>query len=297
MAQLENFASSLTDVDEVVYNGVVHFKGQKENLIINASQAGCSVKGSVSTLLNGHNMNPASWGDLKIYLEALQDLTPYRFEDAYVNRIDLTNDFRTTYAPESYYPYLDRCGKLQRRVFHNTLYFGSWKNQMSVAIYDKRKHGIVKDYPILFDGQSMRGEVRLNKRSHIQTFGLHELSDLLNPRVQKALSERWFNVMDSVQLINPSSIASGAVKTAKNVLEAFATEHSEEYLKFVEEMHTRGELSKEWNYRRARQCIDEYKANYYSEPSDHVNEFKQHITAAYTNNLNLIYSSAAQACA
>jgi len=77
----------------------------------------------------------------------------------------------------------------------------------------------------------------------------------------------------------------------------FATEHSEEYLKFVEEMHTRGELSKEWNYRRARQCIDEYKAIYYSEPSDHVNEFKQHITDAYSNNLNLIYSSAAQACA
>jgi hypothetical protein len=146
-------------------------------------------------------------------------------------------------------------------------------------------------YPLTSDEEQMRGEVRLQRRSHIQTFGLNDLSDLQNPHVQLAMLERWFNVMNSIQLVNPSSVALGSVNTAKNALEAFATEHSEAYLKFVEEMHCKGELNEPHNYRRAKQCIPKYKRIYYSEPSDHVNEFKQHITTAYTNNLNLISST------
>jgi hypothetical protein len=260
-------------------------------LIINASQAGCSVKGSVPRFLSGHNVSTASWSDVNLFKEALEDITPYRFDDAYVTRIDLTNDFHTTHEPESYFPYLDNLAQLNRYTLKNTLYFGGRNNQMCVAIYDKRKHAIHMGYPLSSDEELMRGEVRLQRRSHILKFGLHELSDLQNPSVQIALLERWFNVMNSIQLVNPSSIASGSVNTAKNALEAFAAEHSIEYLKFVEEMHCQGELNEPHNFRRAKQCIPKYKETYYSEPSDHVNEFNQHIATAYTNNLNLISST------
>ena len=294
--QLLNLASSLENGKVVIdeKTGRLTIKGYLENLRVQASLAGCYVSGSIPKFLYGTNAELLKWKDLELFINALNDNTPFFWDDARVIRLDLVYKLHTSESPATYFPFLDSYPKLKRTQHKNTLYFGSQSNQMNIAVYDKVKEATAKGFQLSSNNHYLRPELRMNKRPYIQRFGVNALKDLLKPEVHINLTSFWFDTMNRIKTVNPYNMDLKQIRTKKELDGAFKALYADEFTRLMETTLLAGGLNAENALRRTKEDIIKVKQKYLKTPSNEIEELNKLLVDAYVFQLNTLDSYNAQ---
>ena len=248
--------------------------------------AGCFVSGSIPKFIYGNNRELLKWQDLELFINALNDQTPFAWDEASVIRLDLAYKLQTNENPKTYFPFSDSFPKLKRTQHKNTLYFGSQSNQVSIALYDKVKESTSRGFQLSSTTNYLRPEVRLNKRNYIQRFGVNELQDLLKPEVQRSLTSFWFDTMTSIKTVNPYNMDLKQIRTPKQLDDAFIALYADEYTKLMGATHLMGGLNAERALGRSKTKLIEVKQKYLATPSNEIEELNKLLINAYVSQLN-----------
>ncbi|MDR3706385.1 MAG: hypothetical protein P4L28_10815 [Paludibacteraceae bacterium] len=160
-------ASYLSDVSETNSQKYGYsVTGKANNYIVRASEAGISLKGSLSKFFLNDNIQTLTRSATVQAIEKLSDTLHIPVKEAKIYRIDISTVFNTKYPPANYYKYLGNKPYFERLLAtNNTLYYSTQKRQL--IFYDKQLEAksTGTNVPDVYTNESLlRYELRFTKR-------------------------------------------------------------------------------------------------------------------------------------
>ncbi|WP_153042826.1 phage/plasmid replication domain-containing protein [Rufibacter ruber] len=162
-----------------------------ENLRIYYSNGCLSIKGSISRLHLGDNVNILQHSQLTEAFKRIEKELRVDLGEAKIKRLDLAANIEVPIKVNEYYRLLGSSKYYNRFVEKGSLYYNSGSRKM--VFYDKRKEAKIKGHP----ANLMRFEVRWLKEYlkswSKKTLGYPDLlvNDLLNPSTYNQLIRAW----------------------------------------------------------------------------------------------------------
>lgn len=253
---LNHLAATLNLSSITQRNGISTLNGRLKNLQVSANTAGIRVKGSAATFVNGSNVETFNWEDTGMYLDAISDTLSADFWQADVYRLDTAATIPVSAPVNAYLLQMGDFPGLTRTMVKNTLYYGTSKNAVSWAIYDKGKEAKISAPPHL-----LRLEMRIHRKNKLQKCGIGKGKDLTSSDAQQRLTTMWKGLIDKVQKLPAPQIDVSTLNQPKEVLAAFIAENAESYFQYIESVRAHGGLANADYHRRAKErAYDALKA-------------------------------------
>lgn len=182
-------------------NGDWWISGLLDNLKVNVSEAGLSIKGSPNKYWHGYNFAHLTRQEFEFSIDKLSDTFSLDIKQAKTTSLDIAYNFTMSHPVTAYYPFLGHCRYYQRQPMHNSLYY---QNSLRTLIfYDKILEGKSKSQTIPDAWNNkyvLRIELRYKNRLKKQ---LNRASltaqDLYSDEVYMQLIDNWVSEYQNIK--------------------------------------------------------------------------------------------------
>lgn len=254
---LEHLACALTSVNHNQSNGVNTINGKLHNLFVSANHSRTYVTGSAATFVHGSNVNPLPFCEVGTFLDAITDALSINFWEADVCRVDVAATIEVNAPVQAYLLQMGEMPGLARTLFKNTLYYGTNKNALSYAIYDKgRESGLTTSSNLL------RPEMRIRGTKKVRSIGIATGYDLSLTETHKTLCTMWKDKLNTIKKLPAPAIDAQEIQLPKEAVEAFIAANADSYLQFIEAARAQGGLAQPHHLRRAKAKLYEAAEKY-----------------------------------
>lgn len=246
--KLAYLASTLQTPNYNLRKGITTLKGTLRNLNVTANPAGVTIQGSAATFLQGSNVQTFPWEDTPLFLDAVSDALQIDFWDADIYRADIAATFGVEAPVQAYLHQLGDLPGLTRTHHLNTLYYGSKNNALSLAIYDK-----AKEAKLYTQGHLLRPEMRIRGKHALAKLGIFTGTDLTYEATQRALLELYTSKLDAIKRKPEIMIDKRKIQTPTDAVNAYLAGRYEDFVEYLDAVHSSGGLHQRHNYRRAKE--------------------------------------------
>lgn len=156
---------------------------------------------SVRKYLYGNRLVTITDVDLNTYIENILSICEslglsFNLANIFVKRCDLAKDFSTTFPPEAMIFEFTKLNQIGRKELNNSSFkynntYVCWNNtERALAVYNKKNEMKQRGCDVVPNGEWIRFEVRLLKKSSCYSEGLHTLDSLRDHQLQENIWER-----------------------------------------------------------------------------------------------------------
>lgn len=261
--------------------------GYLDNLRVNISDSGTTIKGSLSRYYHGSNCNELTISETNQAILRISEALWLPIEEAKVTRIDFGYNIVLDYPPELYYEYLGQCPYLIRIRQPNSLYYQNGNRQL--VFYNKIAEAR-KNIPLEWKGANvMRAELRLLKdpasrlkKSFINGATLSEKGFF------KSIQNAFVKTYNGIQKINGINVNYDAMKQPSDVINQLAaiglsTIGSDGALQLLSDLKARKTFARPEYYTRLKKQLNTLnQLRDVSERSPLLEEFNSKVESIYS---------------
>jgi hypothetical protein len=208
----------LSDITERQNKNGYSCSGGVGDYIINISENGISLKGSLAKNHFGDNLHTLTRRDAKQSIEELSDSLHFDIGMAKVTRLDVSTVIQTKHPPIDYYSYLGNKPFFYRlQSTPDTLYYNN--HQRQIVFYDKTKEAKAKDVKvptILQNSNLLRYELRYQRRINKQLKQSLTASKLYDVEFYRYVIKNWYDEFKAIQKLKEQSFMVDNISTLKD---------------------------------------------------------------------------------
>jgi hypothetical protein len=237
----------------------------------------------------GENFQTLSRGDTKRAIEKLSDVLCLPMQMAYLNRVDLAQNFILKYDPDVYFNHLGTLQYFTRLPQNKGLYYNG--NNKQLVFYKKVDEYLDKKLPVPVFYQNrnvLRYEMRFTGRL-LSQFNVPELRAemLYDERFYMNIINRWHEHYKTINKIRETNIIDYTMIKTKEQLKTQAVlflvdmQGGElEFLNKLDEAQKKGELTKKQKFDLKTLITDACKSKVLTTESDVITELDKKIKEA-----------------
>ena len=210
------------------------YTGKAQNYIVNVSENGISLKGSLAKFHLGNNIETLTRHTTNLAIEQLSDHLHLDLNLAKVTRLDISTVIPTQRPPTDYFRYLGKKKHFERVQYNSdTLYYEN--HQRKIVFYDKAKEAKKKgvQIPETFKNNNLlRYELSYTKRvkTQFETLVTDVTASTITDEVfYRNVIQNWYNEYKTIQKLKPPSFIVDNITTiteAETALFAYLLQQS-----------------------------------------------------------------------
>jgi hypothetical protein len=174
-------------------NGIEYVSGSLDNLKVSIGQTGISINGSINKYFHNDNFHKLTRQETELSINKLSDVLGINFENAKIQRLDISHNFIMNEPAENYYSFLGECTHYKKMVQPSSLYF---QNKLKTLLfYNKVAEGEYRkqDIPMVWQNRNvLRYEMRYTSRLASQlNMPIVMAKDLYSENMYIELIDKW----------------------------------------------------------------------------------------------------------